>query len=262
MTQRFVPSGAVEADVRLGNGEVVVEPAEAGTASADVRALDPSHEPSVQLAAGARVRFDGDRLTVHVSDQGRRFRRGQVRVTLTLPPSSSLVLKSGAADVRVSGGLVELDTRMGSGSVHADAVDGLVVKAGRVDVELNRAGAVTVVTGQGSLRAGQVGDATFKTGNGRVDLGRTEGRVVVKGGAVDLTVGEGCSGEVLFTAGSGSATVGVAAGTAVELDLMSGSGDVRCDLPLESSPPSGGAGLRLRLKSGSGDLRVAATSPV
>ena len=38
---------------------------------------------------------------------------------------------------------------------------------------------------------------------------------------------------------------------------MSASGDVRCDLPLESAAPSGGAGLRLKLRTGHGDLRVA-----
>jgi DUF4097 and DUF4098 domain-containing protein YvlB len=262
MAQQFVTTGPVEAVVRLGSGEVVIERAEPGTASADVRALDPEHEPSVRLAASTQVRFEGDRLDIRVPEQGRLFRRGEVRVALTLPPSSTLALKAGAVDVSVEGGLVELEAKIGSGSVRIDSVDGMAVKAGQVDVQVDRAGAVAVSTGQGTLRAQHVGDTVFKTGSGNVELGRTEGDVAVKGGSVDLTIHEAQSGNIAFTTGSGDAHVCVVTGTTVELDLTSGSGDVRCDLPMESSAPPGGAGLRLRLKTGSGDLRVAATAPV
>jgi hypothetical protein len=80
---------------------------------------------------------------------------------------------------------------------------------------------------------------------------------------VQLDLREAGPGELDFNTGSGSATVGVLAGTTVQLDLMSASGDVRCDLPLESSAPAGGAGLRIRLRTGSGDLLVRpSTSPV
>ena len=260
MAQQFVPQGPVEAAVRMGGGELVVVPAELGSASATVEPLDPDHEPSVRLAASAHVRFDGDRLDIQVPEQGRIFRRGEVRVSLALPPSSSVALKGGAVDVTSTGTLVALEAKLGAGSVRSEAVDRLVIKAGQVEVDVERAGAVAVSTGQGSLRSPHVGDAAFKTGSGRVELGRTDGSVVVKGGAVDLAVREAAGGEVLFTAGAGSARVSVVPGTTVELDLTSGSGDVRCELPMESSAPAGGAGLRLRLKTGSGDVLVASAA--
>jgi DUF4097 and DUF4098 domain-containing protein YvlB len=258
----YVAHGPLAASVRLGSGELVVERAEPGTASAEVRPLDPDHEPSVRLAASAQISFDGDRLDVRVPEQGRIFRRGEVRVSLALPVSSSVALKAGAVDVDVAGGLTGMDAKIGSGAVRIDHVDGLAVKAGQVDVQVDRAGAVAVSTGQGTLRAQHVGDTMFKTVSGNVELGRTDGNVAVKGGSVDLTIHEAQSGSIALTTGSGDAHVCVVTGTTVELDLTSGSGDVRCDLPMESSAPPGGAALRLRLKTGSGDLRVAATAPV
>ena len=227
MTQQFATHGPVKAVVRIGSGEVVVEPAAVGAASAEVQPIDPEHEPSVRLAQQAEVRFERDRLVVVVSSQGRRFRQGHVRVSLALPESSSLAVGAGAVDVRVDGSLSALEVKMGSGSVLAD----------------------------------HVGDAAVRTGSGRLDLGRTDGRVTVKGGAVDLIVREAASGDISFITGSGGARVDVVPGTTVELDLMSGSGDVRCDLSRESSAPTGGAGLRLRLKTGSGDLLVAPAAP-
>lgn len=256
MAQEFRTQGAVEATVKLGSGELVVEPSEVGSASAQVTAIDPHHEPSVRLAASAQIAFDGEHLVVSVPEQGRLFRRGEVRVSLALPPSSGVALKGGAVDVTVDGHLVGLEAKIGTGTMRLDHVDGLAVKAGQVDVELASAGAVAVATGQGILRAGHVGDLAFKTGSGRVELGHTDGSVTVKGGSVGLEVRAAGGGAIAFTTGSGDAHVSVVPGTTVELDLLSGSGDVRCDLPMESAAPAGGAGLRLKLRTGSGDLLV------
>jgi hypothetical protein len=257
MRQDFAVSGPLETDVRLGMGRVDAERADAGSAWASVEPVDPGHEPSVRLAGQATISLDGDRLRVHLPDSIRTFRRAEVAVTLGLPAGSGLSVKGGAVDVRVTGGLEALAVKIGAGDVEIDeATSAVAVKAGQTDVRVGSAGAVAVTTGQGSLTAERVGTASFKTGQGSVELGRTAGAVAVKGGQVDLEIGEAGPGEVAFTTGSGSATVGISVGTTVELDLLSASGDVRCDLPMESSAPSGGAGLRLRLRTGSGDLRV------
>ena len=260
MAQEYVTEGPVEATVKLGSGELRVEPAEPGVARAAVTAVDPGHEPSVRLAAGAQISFDGRHLDVSVPEQGRLFRRGAVRVHLTLPPSSAVALKGGAVDVDVSGRLVGLEVKIGSGTVRAEGLDGLAVKAGQVDVQVDSAGSAAVSTGQGTLSAGHVGDLAFKAGSGEVRLGRTDGNIAVKGGSVGLEVRAAAGGSIVMNTGSGDAEVSVVPGTTVELDLLSGSGDVRCDLPLESSAPAGGAGLRLTLRTGSGDLLVSSAA--
>jgi hypothetical protein len=262
MRQDFTVHGPLEVDIRLGMGRLDTTIADPDTAWASVEPVNPSHEPSVQLAAQASISLDGERLRVHVPESGRLFRRGEVAIRLGLPAASAVMVKGGAVDVTVVGGVDAMTLKLGAGEVEVDeATSSLVVKAGQTDVHVGVSGAVAVNTGQGSLTAERVGDAVFKTGQGSVQLGRTDGTVTVKGGSVDLDVTEAGSGEVSFTTGSGSARVGVAAGTTVELDLMSASGDVRCELPMESSAPTGGAGLRLRLRTASGNLRVSPASP-
>lgn len=257
MREQFATDGAVEASVRLGSGRVVAGPAEPDTAWASVEPADPAHEPSVSAASRATISLVGDQLRVEVPESGRLFRKAEVVVTLGLPARSGLEVKGGAADTTVRGGVTGLAVKIGAGDVDVDAAEAVAVKAGQTDVRIGTAGSVAVSTGQGSLRADRVGNTAFKAGQGSASFGRTDGAIAVKGGMVQLDIREAGPGDVAFDTGAGSATVGVAIGTTVQLDLMSASGDVRCDLPLESSAPSGGAGLRLRLRTGSGDLRVA-----
>jgi DUF4097 and DUF4098 domain-containing protein YvlB len=258
MEQHFTTDEALEVDVKLGMGRIDAERAQPGSAWASVEPVDPSHEPSVRLAAQASITLDDHRLRVHLPDSGRLFRRAEVAVRLGLPQQSSLAVRAGAVDISVVGGVDELSAKLGAGDVTVDEVAGTVsVKAGQTDVNVGTAEEVAVTTGQGSLTAGVVRHASFKTGQGAVRLGRTHGSVAVKGGSVDLDITEAAGGDVVFTTGSGSATVAVAPGTTVQLDLVSASGDVRCDLPMESAAPPGGAALHLRLRTGSGNLRVA-----
>jgi hypothetical protein len=262
MREQFEVDGALAATAKLGSGRVTVEPSEPGAAWASVEPVDPQHEPSVRLAEQASIRLVDGELRVDVPDTGRLFRKGEVVVAFGLPGQSALAVKGGAVDIGVRGGLNALSAKLGAGDVEIDeATDALAVKAGQTNVRIGTAGNVAVSTGQGSLHAERVGATAFKTGQGDVQLGRTDGAVAVKGGSVDLTLREAGPGDVAFTTGAGSAKVGVAVGTTVELDLLSGSGDVRCDLPMESSAPSGGAGLRLKLRTGSGNLHVAPTTP-
>lgn len=244
MRQDFTVDEAIETEVKLGSGRVDTGIAAPGTAWATVEAVNAKDEQSVRLAAQSSISFEGGRLRVDVPDAGRLFRRAQVAVRLGLPPHSALSVKGGMVDVTVVGGVTALAVKLGTGDVDVDeATAALAVKAGQTNVRVGVAGAVSVSTGQGSVK-----------------LGRTDGAVAVKGGSVDLEIREAGAGDVSFTTGSGSATVAVAAGTTVELDLLSASGDVRCDLSMESSAPSGGAGLRLRLRTGSGDLRVSSAA--
>jgi hypothetical protein len=262
MRQEFAIEGRVEASVKMGSGRIDAQPAEPGMAWASVEAIDPHHEASVQLAERTSITLDGDQLNVSVPESGRIFRRAEIAVTLGLPSHSGLSVKAGAADVTVRGGVEALAVKLGAGDVDVDeATAALAVKAGQTDVRVGTCGNVAVSTGQGSLTGDRVGPTAFKTGQGSVTLGRTDGSVAVKGGAVDLDIREAGPGDVVFVTGSGSAAIGVAAGTTVEMDLLSASGDVRCDLPMESSAPAGGAGLKLKLRTGSGDLRVAPAVP-
>ena len=250
--------GPLDVRVRFGAGTLEVTAVEGGTASATVEALDPSDRRSVELAATARVALSGHRLTVDVPARSAFRGGGSVKVVVAVPPLSSLDSSSGDCTLTADGHLADVRVRTGNAEIRTPSVEGTVdVKAGNATLVVGAAKAVAFTCGHGRLEIGSVGDVTLKTGNGEVALGSTHGTVVVKGGKVALDLREATAGEVSFDSGLGNARVGVAAGTTVQLDLSSGVGDVRCELPVESQAPAGGAALRLRLRTGAGDLLVA-----
>jgi hypothetical protein len=258
----FSATDPLEARVRFGAGTLTVETSDDGHATATVEPLDASDRRAVLLAEHSRIALEGTRLIVDVPGKGVRRSSIGVRVHLTVPARSSLVSQSGEITLTTHGSLGDVSVRTGSGDVRvADSLGAVDVKAGNGTVEVGTALRVGLVSGNGKLSVGTAGDVSLKAGQGRADLQSTSGSVVVKGGNVVLELKEALSGDVVFHAGSGSARVGVAKGTTVALDLMSGRGDVRCDLPVEASAPAGGAALRVRLRTGSGDVVVGPAVP-
>jgi DUF4097 and DUF4098 domain-containing protein YvlB len=252
--------GPLEVRVRFHSGHLDIESSDTHTASATVEALDATDEHSVAIAETARVELDGGRLIVEVPGKWRRSSR--IRVRLSLPELCSVTSQSGDVVLTATGELGDLRVRTGSGTVQAAAVRGAVdVKAGDATVVIGTAASVALGAGRAHLQAESVGDVTLKTGHGHAELQSTSGQVIVKGGGVSLQLHEAASGEVHFEAGSGSAHVGVTAGTTVQIDLTSGRGEVRCDVPLQASAPAGGPSLRVRLRTGSGDVVVCRAHP-
>jgi hypothetical protein len=257
----FPTSGPVTARLRFHAGTVEVDATEDGRAIATVEALDPGDERSAEAARAARIACADGRRTVDVPGKG-RWRGGvKVRIRLALPPQSTVHSDSGEVRLHTGGVLQGLRVRTGSGDLQVGDVRDLDVKAGDATVVVTGAPQqVHVTTGNGQLTAGSVGDVMFKSGNGKAVLGRTSGAVFVKGGHVGLELGAAERGEVVFQTGAGSAHVGVATGTSVQLDLQSSLGDVRCDLDLEDTAPQGGSDLTVKLVTGIGDLVVARAS--
>lgn len=257
----FTPAGPVTARLRFHAGAVDVAAADADQASATVEALDPTDARSVQAAANARIDVSGDRVSVDVPGKGRWGGNAKVRIRLALPAWSTVLSDSGDVRFHASAALESVRVRTGSGEVEVGEVRQVDVKAGDARVVINGSPqAVAFVTGNGHLTADAVGDLVFKAGHGGATLGSSTGSVSVKGGKVGLELGAAHKGEVVFQSGAGSARVGVAEGTSVQLDLQSSLGDVRCDLAMEDTAPSGGSDLKVRLVTGLGDVVVARAS--
>jgi DUF4097 and DUF4098 domain-containing protein YvlB len=253
----FPADSPLDVRVRFGAGRLTVTTATDGQATATVEPLDPDDPHALLLAQHARIDLDGDRLTVDAPGKGWRRASLRVHVQLSLPELSSLTSQTGDVVLTTEGELGDVRVRTGHGKVNIAAARGAVdVKAGDTVVVVGSAAAVRVDAGRAHLRVQSAGDVSLKAGHGQAELHSTSGSVVVKGGGVGLDLHETGAGEVDFTTGAGSAHVAVLAGTSVQLDLTSGLGEVRCDLPMESSAPQGGAALRLRLRTGSGDVIV------
>ncbi len=247
--------GHLTARVRMGRGRLEVNASAGDTAQVAVSALDPDDSDAVRAAEEATTELTGDQLTVEVHGRN-EHRAPPVLVVLTIPIGTGLKATAGDLDVAADVSLGDVALRLGNGSAELGDCAVVEVKAGNLALAVGDADEITVAAGNAEISAGDVRDARLRSGAGSMSLASSTGRVTAKGGQIELTIASTASGEVDFRAASGSATIGVAVGTDVHLDLVSAVGDVTCTLPVESDAPPSGASLSLRLHTGAGDLRV------
>ncbi|MFY9807358.1 MAG: DUF4097 family beta strand repeat-containing protein [Pseudonocardiaceae bacterium] len=223
--------------------------------------------PAGALAAEAVRRtvidFTDRRLTVR-APRDFPLRAVPLMIQVHAPSGSSITARSGSADVAVSGVAAGLDAATGSGQVRAQRCTGTAeVRTGSGDVRLGSIlGRLQVRTGSGEVDVNSVEGAassgTVQTGSGDVRLGAVKRDVSARTGSGDLTVADACAGGLNLTTGSGQLRVGIHPGVLAELDVSSGSGSARSDLPVSGTPAEGDVALRVRARSGSGDALVTA----
>lgn len=263
MTEKSFPlSGPINLLVRTGHGSVTVTAVDdLDTATVRLTARDTGND----IAERTAVEMRGPVLAVVAPNRGGltdllgswRSNRDALDVEITIPSGTATKITTASADVRITGRIGGADLATGSASIDVDVVDG--------DLRLR--------TGSATSRVGEVrGDVAAKTGSGTVTLGEVTGNVQSGFGSGDLTVetahgnvrsragsGDaliGCAyGDVEFTAGSGKVSVGLPEGISARLDVTSGSGRVRSDLPIEDAPRSGKS-ITVRARTGSGDIRL------
>lgn len=227
--------------------------------------------PPGELAAEAVRRtvidFTGQRLTVR-SPRDFPLRAVPLTIHVSAPSGSSITGRSGSADITVDGVADRLDASTGSGQVRAQRCTGATdVRTGSGDVRLGSVlGRLRVRTGSGEVEvislentAGtRSGAATVQTGSGDVRLGAVTYDMSARTGSGDLTVVDASAGGLELTTGSGQLRVGIHPGVRAELDVSSGSGHARSDLPVGGPPAEGDVPLRVRARTGSGDALVTA----
>ncbi|MBV8541485.1 MAG: hypothetical protein JO268_13220 [Pseudonocardiales bacterium] len=228
--------------------------------------------PLGELAAEAVRRtvidFTGQRLTVRTPREY-PLRTVPLIIQVTAPSGSSINARGGSADIAVTGVAAGLDATTGSGHVRAQRCTGVAeVRTGSGDVRLGTVlGRLRVRTGSGRIDVtsveGAEGSGTVQTGSGDVRLGcvnldAVQHAVNARTGSGDLTVVDACAGGLELTTGSGQLRVGIHHGVLAELDVSSGSGRARSDLPVGGPPAEGDVALRVRARTGSGDALVTA----
>ncbi|HEY2765454.1 MAG TPA: hypothetical protein VGJ13_15805 [Pseudonocardiaceae bacterium] len=231
----------------------------------------PSTELTEEAVRRTVIDFTDRRLTVRTPQDG-PLRGVPLVIEVTAPAGASVLARSGSADVLVDGVADRLDASTGAGQVRAQQCTGPIdVRTGSGDVRLGSVqGALRVRTGSGVVdvisidRAGAGassddrtdGAATVETGSGNVRLGAVVRDVTARSGRGDLVVVDASAGRLELTSGSGQLRVGIHAGVLAEVDISSGSGAARSDLPVGGPPADGAAGLRVRARTGSGDALI------
>ncbi len=202
----------------------------------------------------------GNRLSVR-GPKTPPLRSVALSIVVRAPAGSSLEASCGAADIRVDGdaGRVHIDAGSGDVSVHS-ASGPVEVKTGSGDLRLGTMlDGVSARSGSGGIEVATLtGDGALHSGSGDIWLGSVLGeKVTVRTGSGDLTVADAAAGRLQLTSGSGDLRVGIRSGVTAELDVTSGSGRTRSDLPMSDSPPAtGSTTLFLRARTGSGEAVI------
>ncbi|WP_018684371.1 DUF4097 family beta strand repeat-containing protein [Actinokineospora enzanensis] len=205
-----------------------------------------------------RVELIGGRLVVRTPKEA-QLRSIPMAVTVRAPLGSSVSVRSGAGSVRVTGVADRVDVTTGGGTIDiAEATGPVQATSGTGAVRVGPAPAgAQVRTGRGEIELAALGGSSMVlTGGGDVWLGAVTGSVNVRSGTGNITVADAASGDVQLKTGSGALRIGIRPGSPAEIDVSSGSADVRSELPLRGTAPEQAPPLRVRARTGLGSALV------
>lgn len=247
----------------------------------------------IDIAAGAVVRTEvrvegnlADQVQV-VHERGQvsviapkargSFGDQQIEMDIVVPTDSGLVLRSGSADVRVTGQVAATKIKSGSGEVTLERVAGIAsIDTGSGDVTLTEAqeqlkvrsgsgdfvaerlgGTTTVSTGSGDIRVEHsAAPVVVKTGSGDLDIAHADADVSMTTGSGDTVIRTATRGRITSKGASGDVRIGVPAGTPVWTDITTVSGTVRSGLEGVGEPEPGADYIEVRATTVSGDVHL------
>jgi len=244
---RFHTPQPVDLVVSIPSGDIVVE-------TADVTESIVTVEGSEKLVEQTLVEQVGNRITVQYRGKqgfgitieigGFSIGSGEkLKVQATIPHASAAELTTASADMNIDGSLRKLDTKSAAGDLSM-----------RGTIE----GPATVKTVSGDVTLDEVGgDVTVNSVSGDVRIADVRGSVRSKSVSGDVRIDRAGGPEATLQSVSGDIRLGVAAGTNVDVDANSVSGDLDSEVPLGSDLGlAPGPTLVVRGKTVSGDFRL------
>lgn len=264
LDKSFPVSGQIGLHVRIAHGAVTVETVDDLT-EASVRIETDKH--GADLLADTAVEMRGSTLVVHAPRQGGIFdlplfgswRSGRgLDVKIVVPPGTDVKIATLDAPIRIPGRVGDADIAFGSAEAAVREVDGdLRLRFGSGSAEAVRvSGSVQLRSGSGNARLGEVhGDLNCGCGSGDLQVRVIHGSVRSRCGSGNARLNE-VYGDVDVISGSGGLEVGLPTGVSARLDVHTGSGQVRSDLPIEDAPREAKSKITVRARTGSGDVRL------
>jgi hypothetical protein len=246
---RFHTPEPAELEIKIPIGEIEVETVDGDESTITIEGSEKILELTEVRQEGRRiiVEIKGKKpfgITISIGDLSWGS-GGRLKVRARVPHGSDAILATAAADMKLTGRVQSLEVKLASGDL-------------RVRGEIERDATVKTVSGDVLLeRVG--GELRFTTVSGDLHA-RSVGRSVEgKSVSGDVRVDSTREGTVMVQSVSGDIEVGVEAGTNLDVDAGSVSGDLSSEVPLGSDPGSAegyGPTLVVRGKTVSGDFRV------
>ena len=249
----------ITATVEISSGTVRLVASDRDDTVVEVRPRDESHSHDVKAAEQVRVDFKNGTLAV-TSQRGFSFpRRGAVVVDISLPEGSRLHASVASAQIRAEGRYVDCTLASASGDLSVESVTGNIkaeTASGAVTVDAVK-GNAAIATASGDVTIGDLdGGVKFRAASGSLIVRRLLGNVNGQTASGDVTVATAVNGGVSVQTASGELVLGIAEGTAAQLDLRTRSGEVRNSLTSSDGPANGDETLVVHARTGSGDIVV------
>ena len=238
----------LELEVGIPSGHIEVETTEGEESNITV-------DGDERLLEEVEIRQDGNRLVVAYRGKGKfgfslsplsLVFGSELRVRATVPHGAGVKVKTASADTKLDGHF---------GPIGINSVSGDVRLRGEI------AGPATVKSVSGDADLDRVeGDLSAQTVSGDLRIGPVAGSVETKTVSGDVRVQAVTAGDVRFTSVSGDIEIGIAQGSALDVDAGSTSGDLSSEVPLASEPLPGEGDAAptvvLRGRTVSGDVKV------
>jgi hypothetical protein len=251
--------------VEIAAGSVRLVASDRADTVVEVRPRDESRPQDVKAAEQVRVHFKNGTLAVQ-SNRGFSFpRRGAVVVDIALPSGSRLDGSVASAHLTADGEYADCKLASASGDLAVESILGKLkadTASGGISVG-SASNSAWVSTASGDATFGELrGGIKFQAASGSLSVGRLEGNLNAQTASGDVTVTAAVKGDISVQTASGEVGIGIAEGTAAQLDLHTLSGSVRNNLQSSDGPADGDETLIVRARTGSGDVVVQrATGP-
>jgi hypothetical protein len=245
---RFTTPEPIELEIKVPSGDIDIETVEGDESLVSLDGDEKLIDMTEVRQEGRRivVELKGKKsfgITISIGDFS--FGSGSMRVRARVPHGSSVVLATASADMKLRGRVQSLEMKSASGDlvVNGDIERDAVLKSVSGDARLDNVG----------------GELRVQTVSGDVTVQSVGGSIVAKSVSGDLRVESVREGHVTAQSVSGDIELGIAAGTNLDVDAGSVSGDLASEVPLGSEPGANGSDgpvLVVRGKTVSGDFRV------
>jgi hypothetical protein len=237
MERTFETPSAVRLSVKLGSGQIEVEPGLEGRTEVEVIPRNRGAREAVDEMI-VRGEQRGGRFEITIEEPKRGgfvqslFNNAEFGVKVRCPNDTAVELQTGSADGVVRGQVASAHAKTGSGDMSFG-------KTASGDVRVHRVG----------------GDFVANLVSGDLHLSEAEGPVNVSTVSGDQWIGS-IARDVRLSSVSGDVHVGVISGLRLWIDATSVSGDMSSELEAAEPPTADGPIVELRAKTVSGDVQI------
>lgn len=242
-------------DVRIASGKVEIQRGTAGTIV--VRGRGDTDNLVVEQH-GSTVWVSSEPRSTQISKRIHIGMGRSVYLSIEVPDGIDIDVNVASADVECEPPSARLNVNSASGDIRFTDTGDLTIKTASGDVHGHAvSGRLNFVSASGDLHIESIGDrASVSTASGDIQIGEVTGPITTSTMSGDVQVRRFGGDDFAAKSMSGSVDIGIPAGSSVDLDATTLSGDIILPEPQDPPPgsPAGNVDLKVRLVSG--DLKV------